>query len=74
MPTQFVSGGVYVDLAVTTPKLQEVAPLLAAKAVIELANAMHDEFTALAGFGCTTEWAVAPKGFATPLSGSPLHP
>ena len=60
MITQFRSGGVYVDLFVTTPKLQEIPTLFAAKAMIELANAMHDEFTALAGFGCATEWADAP--------------
>ena len=59
MIPQFRSGGVYVDLFVTTPKLQEIAPPFAAEAMIELANAMHCEFTALAGFVCATEWAGA---------------
>ena len=74
MIAQLLSRSVYVDLVVTTPKLQEIAPLLAAKAMIELANAMHGEFTALAGFGCATQWAGAPKCFATPLGGLPSHP
>ena len=48
---------VCVDLEVATPQIQKIAALLAAKALKELANAIHRECVALGRTGCPTEWA-----------------
>jgi hypothetical protein len=46
--TQFGGGCLQVDLVVTTPKIQDVAALFAAKAMKQLSVQMNGEFTALA--------------------------